>query len=60
MACIDSVSMKQRLFKVHRNFKLVAGVNARLKKEAQRLRRTETSIVEQALEEWLNIKRPSA
>lgn len=46
--------------KAHRNFKLNPQLNARLVKEASQTRRTQTAIVEMALEEWFKLKRAAA
>jgi len=43
--------------KVHRNFKLDPELNAKLKREAGKTSRTETAIVERALQEWFAVKR---
>lgn len=43
--------------KVHRNFKLEPALNDKLKREAAKTSRTETAIVELALQEWFSVKR---
>lgn len=43
--------------KVHRNFKLDPDLNARLKREAGKTAKTETAIIERALQEWFAVKR---
>ena len=42
--------------KVHRNFKLTRSLNAALIKEANRMKRTQTMVVEMALASFLAIK----
>lgn len=42
--------MKTESRKIHRNFKLAPAMDARLRKEAAKTRRTQTAILEMALE----------
>jgi len=49
--------MKTETRKVHQNFKLDPKLDRQLKKEAEKTRRTQTAIVEMALESFLNVRR---
>ena len=50
--------MKREL-KTHRNFKLTAKLDKTLRREAFRLRTTQTRILEAALADWFSVKRVS-
>jgi predicted transcriptional regulator len=53
-------AMKKEPRKVHRNFKIPQYLHDRLVKEAEKTRRTQTAIVELALEAWFRTKQQAA
>lgn len=49
--------MKKAPQKIHRNFKIPAVLDGKLRKESEKSKLTQTAIVELALTQWFAVKR---